>query len=152
MVNPGGSLTQNGLFFQSARNFKEGRTERELVKVYEKLRSGIWVFNGLFRLIDAWQEDAGGRKVFKFGLELVEDETGPASTAQTDLEQTRLIPTSVKLEVWKRDKGRCVQCGSKDNLHFDHIIPYSKGGSSLVAENIQVLCARHNIAKRDRIE
>jgi 5-methylcytosine-specific restriction endonuclease McrA len=103
-------------------------------------------------LIDAWQEDAGGRKVFKFGLELVEDETGPASTAQTDLEQTRLIPTSVKLEVWKRDKGRCVQCGSKDNLHFDHIIPYSKGGSSLVAENIQVLCARHNIAKRDRIE
>jgi 5-methylcytosine-specific restriction endonuclease McrA len=57
-----------------------------------------------------------------------------------------------KLEVWKRDKGRCVQCGSSDNLHFDHIIPYTKGGSSLVAENIQLLCARHNIAKKDKIE
>ena len=38
------------------------------------------------------------------------------------------------------------------HLHFDHIIPFSKGGSSLVAENIQLLCVRHNIAKRDRIE
>jgi 5-methylcytosine-specific restriction endonuclease McrA len=63
-----------------------------------------------------------------------------------------MIPPSVKLEVWKRDKGKCVKCGSTDNLHFDHIIPFSKGGSSLVAENIQILCARHNISKRDKIE
>lgn len=67
------------------------------------------------------------------------------------LEVTRIIPTSVKLEVWKRDKGRCVECGSADNLHFDHIIPWSRGGSSLTAENVQLLCARHNIVKRDRI-
>ena len=67
-------------------------------------------------------------------------------------EHNRMIPPQVKLEVWKRDKGKCVICGSNDNLHFDHIIPFSKGGSSLVAENIQLLCARHNIAKRDRIE
>jgi hypothetical protein len=58
----------------------------------------------------------------------------------------------VKQQVWKRDKGACVICGNKDNLHFDHVIPYSRGGSSLVAENIQLLCARHNLSKRDRIE
>ena len=63
-----------------------------------------------------------------------------------------MIPPSVKLEVWKRDKGKCVKCGSTNNLHLDHIIPFSKGGSSLVAENIQILCARHNISKRDKIE
>jgi 5-methylcytosine-specific restriction endonuclease McrA len=57
-----------------------------------------------------------------------------------------------KLEVWKRDKGRCVECGSADNLHFDHIIPWSRGGSSLTAQNVQLLCARHNITKRDRIQ
>src|SRR4030043_302242 len=68
------------------------------------------------------------------------------------LEHNRMIPPEVKLEVWKRDKGKCVKCGSTDNLHFDHIIPFSKGGSSLVAENIQILCARHNISKRDNIE
>jgi 5-methylcytosine-specific restriction endonuclease McrA len=58
----------------------------------------------------------------------------------------------VKLEAWKRDKGKCVKCGSNNNLHFDHIIPYAKGGSSLVAANIQLLCARHNFEKSDNIE
>jgi 5-methylcytosine-specific restriction endonuclease McrA len=69
-----------------------------------------------------------------------------------ELEQNRLIPTPVKLQVSKRDGGKCVECGSTDNLHFDHITPYSRGGSSLVAENIQLLRARHNRAKHDRIE
>lgn len=68
------------------------------------------------------------------------------------VEPTRVIPTGVKLEVWKRDGERCVECGSIDNLHFDHIIPWSRGGSSLTAENVQLLCARHNLAKHDRIQ
>jgi 5-methylcytosine-specific restriction endonuclease McrA len=55
------------------------------------------------------------------------------------------------LEVWQRDGGRCVVCGATDELHFDHILPYSKGGTSLTAVNVQLLCARHNIAKGDRI-
>ena len=41
---------------------------------------------------------------------------------------------------------------ARDNLHFDHVIPYSRGGSSLVAENIQLTCARHNLAKHDKIQ
>ena len=123
----------------------------ELVKVYEKIHPGIWVYNGIFRLIDAWQEVSNDRKVFKFRLELIEEEVDLDSKRDT-IEHNRLIPKEVKLAVWKRDKGRCVRCGSKDNLHFDHIIPYSKGGSSLVADNIQLLCARHNIAERDKIE
>ena len=73
-------------------------------------------------------------------------------TELKDLDHNRMIPTSVKLDVWKRDKGQCTQCGSKDNLHFDHILPYSKGGTSLKAENIQLLCARHNLQKRDKIQ
>ncbi|MGB8991266.1 MAG: HNH endonuclease [Desulfobaccales bacterium] len=150
--NPGGSLTQNGLFFKAARIYKEGKQKAETVKVYEKIRSGIWVYNGLFRLLDAWQEICNDRNVFKFKLEIMDEFTVSDINHLKVIEHNRLIPTSIKLEVWKRDKGKCVKCGSKDNLHFDHIIPYSKGGSSLVAENIQILCARHNIAKKDRIE
>jgi len=151
MTNPSGTLTQNGLFYQSTVKNKSSQSQPELVKVYEKIHSGIWVYNGLFGLVDAWQEVSNARMVFKFRLEIANDIDG-VSLENKEIDHTRLIPASVKLEVWKRDKGQCVRCGSKDNLHFDHIIPYSRGGSSLVTENIQLLCARHNLAKRDKIE
>jgi 5-methylcytosine-specific restriction endonuclease McrA len=43
-------------------------------------------------------------------------------------------------------------CGATDELHFDRIITYSKDGASIVPENDQVLCARKNLLKRDKIE
>ena len=149
--NPDGSLTQNGLFYNAAMEHKNGIREPEVVRVYEKLKPNIWVYNGLFSLLDAWFEDSNRRKVYKFRLKLIEDETIP-SAYWNDIDQTRIIPSMVKLEVWKRDGGRCVKCGATDNLHFDHIIPYSKGGTSLHSSNIQLLCLRHNLEKRDKIE
>ena len=151
---PKGTLTQNGKFFETAERFKEGFQKPELVKVYEKIKDGIWAYNGVFELVDAWIEESDNRNVFKFKLQITDktvDQKEKRKTELTDLDHNRMIPTSVKLEVWKRDKGRCVQCGRTDNLHFDHILPYSKGGTSLKAENIQLLCARHNFQKRDSI-
>jgi hypothetical protein len=150
---PGGALTQNGLFAEAAKRHSEGAQPAEQVRVYEKLRTGIWVFTGVFRLLGAWTEQATSRRVFKFRLELDSTATPvEPDPRESGLDQTRVIPTAIKLAVWKRDGGRCVECGRADNLHFDHIIPYSRGGSSLVAENIQLLCARHNLAKRDHIQ
>lgn len=62
---------------------------------------------------------------------------------------TRAIPQDVKVAVAARDGGRCRQCGSTQDLHYDHVIPWSKGGANTVA-NIQLLCARCNRAKSDR--
>jgi hypothetical protein len=152
---PSGTLTQNGKFFEAAEKYKEGLQKAELVKVYEKIKKGIWVYNGVFELVDAWIEKDESRNVFKFKLHVTDktiDQKEKRAKELKDLDHNRMIPTSVKLEVWKRDKGRCVQCGSTDNLHFDHILPYSKGGTSLKAENIQLLCARHNLEKTDKIQ
>jgi hypothetical protein len=150
MTSPSGRLTQNGLFFRAANGYTTGKSSPEFVRVYEKIRHGIWVYNGVFKLLDAWTEQSGGRKVFKFKLKISDQKD---TTYQViDADHVRLIPTAVKLRVWKRDKGRCVICQRTDNLHFDHIIPFSKGGSSQVAENVQLLCIRHNLAKRDNIQ
>jgi 5-methylcytosine-specific restriction endonuclease McrA len=46
---------------------------------------------------------------------------------------------------------QCVLCSSTKNLHFDHDIPFSKGGSSLTAANVRLLCAKHNLEKSDKI-
>lgn len=149
---PSGALTENGKFHQAAQNYRQGLQPAKLVKVYEKIRDGIWSFNGLFRLVDSFREVSGGRQVFKFRLESCSEDDAITSYQALAPGHHRLIPSSVKQEVWKRDEGRCVQCGSTTNLHFDHIIPYSKGGTSTNAANIQLLCSRHNLAKRDNIE
>lgn len=60
------------------------------------------------------------------------------------------IPDEVKEFVWRRDQGKCVKCGSQEDLEFDHIIPVSKGGSN-TARNIQILCEKCNREKRDKI-
>lgn len=105
-----------------------------------------------FRLTDAWLTGSGNRKVFKFRLEFTQTKSQDLKTLPVEVPRNRLIPSNVKLEVWQRDRGQCVLCGKKDNLHFDHDIPYSKGGSSILAGNIRLLCARHNLTKKDRIE
>lgn len=146
---PKGSLTENGKFFQAAMDYKNGvRKKAELVKVYEKIANGIWCYKGFFELVDALVVSDGIRKVFNFHLKPVERKPLGGTTA---VSHTRLIPTHVKVEVWRRDRGRCVECGSTQNLHYDHDIPYSKGGSSITALNVRLLCAKHNLEKSDRI-
>ena len=58
----------------------------------------------------------------------------------------RSIPQDVKIAVSARDGGRCRQCGSTQQLHFDHVIPISRGGANTTA-NIQLLCGACNRAK-----
>ena len=150
-TTPKGSLTRNGKFHQAAKGYKSGRHSAEKVRVYEKLKTGIWIYNGVFNLTDSWIENDGNRNVFKFRLEAILDDTLVSKKQPKILKHRRIIPTYVKREVWKRDGGKCVQCGSADNLHFDHIIPFSKGGTSITSENVQILCARHNLQKSDDI-
>jgi hypothetical protein len=147
-----GGLNQNGQFARAARNHRDRGDDPGLVHVYEKIKPSMWTFNGVFRLVDAWKEPRDGRKAFKFKLELVDDPDADLRNVPQDLAHNRVIPFGVKLAVWKRDRGQCVSCGSTDNLHFDHVLLFSRGGSSLLAENVQLLCARHNLAKSDHIE
>ncbi len=152
MFTKTGKLTENGKFFEAAHKAKKSGNHAELVKVYEKIKSGIWVYNGVFKLMDAWLEKVGRREVFKFRLEIAQEEFDLENHEVPDLDHTRLIPSPVKLAVWKRDGGKCTKCQSSDNLHYDHVLPFAKGGTSLLAENIQLLCARHNLQKSDSIE
>lgn len=149
---PSGKPTENGKFTQAALAFKNGARPPERVRVYEKIKDGIWSYNGVFHLVDAWTQSDGKRNVFKFRLIAIEGDEDFSLPASSNSDRRRIIPTSVKLQVWQRDKGRCVECGATDELHFDHILPFSLGGTSLTAENVQLLCARHNLAKSAKIQ
>jgi 5-methylcytosine-specific restriction endonuclease McrA len=64
----------------------------------------------------------------------------------------RDINWRMRFQVLARDNFRCVSCGLSPAialgtiLHVDHILPWSKGGET-VMENLQTLCATCNLGK-----
>ncbi len=149
-------LTNNGKFFKVAEDFKlKRRGKPELIKVYEKISNNVWSDKGLFNLTDVNYQFSKeeGRKVFKF---ILSPDTAKEDMTEEEIEEfefSRRIPTEIKRVVWERDGGKCSypDCGSTKDLHFDHIIPWSKGGSSKEAKNVQLLCGKHNLKKSDKI-
>jgi hypothetical protein len=79
-------------------------------------------------------------------------ERARATLAAEDVGMRRreLIPREVKLAVFQRDGGRCIECGSNFDIQYDHVIPFSMGGASTV-ENLQILCADCNRRKSDSL-
>lgn len=118
----------------------------------KKSKQNIWSYNGVFHLVDAWIKDSGPRKVLRFKLVAVEGEENFSEPSDAAAPHRRLIPSWVKLAVFKRDAGKCVICSSNENLHYDHDFPFKHGGSSVTPQNIRLLCGRHNLQKGAKIE
>ncbi|WP_068652395.1 HNH endonuclease [Paenibacillus antarcticus] len=67
---------------------------------------------------------------------------------------TRNIPQVVKFKVLRRDNQVCQECKKNvldEEMNFDHIIPWSKGGSS-DEKNIRLLCESCNKKRGSRYE
>lgn len=84
---------------------------------------------------------------------LVEPDYTPLENEYRDNKDNsdRYIQKSVKMTVWQRDQGKCVECGTREKLEYDHVIPVAKGGSN-TERNVQILCEKCNRAKSARIE
>jgi len=67
---------------------------------------------------------------------------------------SRHIPRPIQFKVLKRENQVCRSCGmpvADNDIHFDHIIPWSKGGPT-EENNIQLLCGACNRKKSDKFE
>ena len=61
----------------------------------------------------------------------------------------RKFSPKMKRAAWERQKGLCARCGEQfmiEEMHADHITPWSKGGKT-IAENCKMLCADCNRRK-----
>lgn len=64
------------------------------------------------------------------------------------------IPYEERMRLLLTKPLECHVCGRKPpevKLHIDHIVPVSKGGGNQ-ADNLQFLCAQHNLKKSNRME
>lgn len=77
---------------------------------------------------------------------------GPAARAPLSEEDQHAIRIGLRYAVLSRDRFRCVLCGANPasdlacKLHVDHIVPFSKGGRT-VLENLRSTCEHCNIGK-----
>ena len=147
---------QNGDFYFAAKEFENGQRQNPYpVKVYEKpIKEDLWTDLGLYGLIKVNFVSDGKRNIYKFILSPNYEykNLNVPNNNQQEIPRSRIIPREVKAFVMERDNGRCVYCKSGSNLQFDHIIPYSQGGSSNSVENIQILCDVCNMKKSNKIE
>ncbi len=69
--------------------------------------------------------------------------------------EKREIKLGLRYKVLKRDNFRCVMCGRSPateqgcELHVDHIIPFSKGGKTIL-DNLRSACRECNLGKGNR--
>jgi len=129
-------------------------SETHLISISDKL----WVYDGWIWKASREYEPEEARLLI---LEEIDKERHKLERLKRKFDETHAdelavsrrerIPESVRIEVWRRDEGKSVRCGSRENLEYDHIIPVSKGGSN-TARNIELLCAKCNRAKHDKIE
>ena len=68
----------------------------------------MWSLKGYFDLVDYKIVHDGKRNVYRYILRLSDRGNNVSDVTTVPQAHTRLIPSKVKMEVWKRDKGRCV--------------------------------------------
>jgi len=116
----------------------------------------VWVFKGFMYDVNPVYSDEEARLLIleDFDRERQKFERLKAkfdeSPAQETIYERPRITENVRIEVWRRDGGKCARCGSRERLEYDHIVPISRGGSN-TARNIELLCEQCNRSKSNNI-
>ena len=95
------------------------------------------------------------RKALEAFVDWANEGVTPETSYRTPSQHRRTprnINWRLRALVLMRDGGRCQLCGVEARngaiLHVDHVVPWSKGGET-VLDNLQVLCHVCNIGKSD---
>jgi hypothetical protein len=115
-----------------------------------------WVFNGYVYEVNGFYSDDEIKLLIlenfdreRRYFEKLNAKFNQTANTNTTYERPR-IPESIRIEIWRRDSGKCARCGSREKLEYDHIVPISKGGSN-TARNIELLCEKCNRSKSNNV-
>jgi hypothetical protein len=132
------------------------KAEKAPIKLWD-----YWIFKGLIYQVGKQYSDDEAkllileeidkeRMYFEKLKKKFETNTSTANRSTDRISARPRIPERIRIEIWRRDGGKCARCGSRENLEYDHIVPLSRGGSN-TARNIELLCEKCNRSKSNNI-
>ncbi len=128
---------------------KRKKRDKEIKITQEKAEQRRISEAKVFTLEQKEQEERDQKR--KINLERLDDLKNKEELKYKKKKLSRHIKQNVKDKVWRRDRGRCVKCGTKEKIEYDHILPFSKGGKSTY-RNLQLLCQSCNLSKGVKIK
>lgn len=139
------------LFEEVRTNLSSGKVDPE--DVFGEAARLFHLMPTTWQEIEGYSEADVGCKIFGHVCPVYWAVSGATETLESR-RQGRYIPRDVMLKVVRRDNHICQVCHSHipdDQIEFDHIIPYSKGGPTTV-ENLRLLCRSCNRKKSDSLK
>lgn len=120
--------------------------------VWGEIEGALHLNPATWKEIEGYSESDIGCKVFGHVCPVFIYASGATETKEAR-RQGRHIPREVMLKVVRRDNHICQKCHTHvpdDQIEFDHVIPYSKGGPSTV-DNLRLLCRTCNRKKSNSL-
>jgi hypothetical protein len=113
------------------------------ISVYKR-NFGSWR-NALEAFVEFINTDDDNNEIPIFSREIIKE------NEDVFKHKTKRFPSDkIKMQVVMKDRNACKSCGCKlagwEELYFDHIKPWSKGGETIL-ENLQILCIKCNLLK-----
>lgn len=139
------------LYEGAVSDLAKGKVEEEYV--FSEAVRVLHLHPGTYEDIAGYSEEDIGCKIFGHVCPVFWAASGATETVAYR-RQGRRIPRDIMLKVVRRDNHVCQKCHTyvpDDQIEFDHLIPYSKGGPTTV-DNLRLLCRTCNRAKADTLE
>ncbi|WP_443090339.1 HNH endonuclease [Basfia succiniciproducens] len=114
---------------------------KEMANEYSEAISTLW----------RWGDGEGGGLLDIIAQELELSTSRVNAKARENLYKKKRISHSLRMQVFERDKYRCVTCGTHLNLTCDHIFPEALGGETALS-NLQTMCKSCNSKKGTKVE
>ena len=146
---------------RACRLFKSGKIQKKYDKLMKEKQQSIIknvsnINSDLLSKVEKYKKE--DETIIEFIENAILKSLPKETLSQEELKEInrrRNIKDTTRYSVLERAGFKCQCCGSKplkNNdviLHIDHIIPYSLGGSDNI-DNLQVLCNKCNISKRNK--
>lgn len=136
---------------ETLEEFSSGnlKTEDDIWEAIDRL---LYLSPAAWEHLSQYDPQETNCKIFGHSCPVFINQSGATETKE-GRKQGRYLPRDVMLKVVRRDNHVCQICHKyvPDNeVEFDHIIPFSKGGPTTV-ENIRLLCKACNRKKSNSL-